>query len=623
MGDRKLITRLFISLFGVVHFCNFYSLNVQLERLFLSDGLIPVKAYIDKLLLNDSVSSFDKLLSCTSIFVLFNSDFFITCCAMLGLLLSLMVIAGFHSRWCFLLIFPLYMSFANAGQELYSFQWDSLILESTFLAILLPCSGYFYRRFERGPDLLVNGLFLWLLFRLYIESGVAKLFWGPNSWSTLDAMSHYYETAPIPTAIGYWFHFLPEWWHELETSATLIIEILIAGLIFAGKWPRRTAFVLLTGFQILIILTANYGIFNYTTLCLHLFLLKDRDLHSLTRYIPKLKAWVGEKADLTPQKPKLWLYPIAVIIVSFSIIEFMMFAGGRGVHSTKLAKVQKYTSATRIASRYHLFGPIDPIRYEMVYECRYGDSSWVVMNLPYKIDELTDRAPFVAPHHPRVDFRMWFERYPASWGKEATMPYKDLKVSPSVLSGYLERLSRQLLDSPILAYRHFLPHKYTDSIPVEVRISYYHYNMLKDDSLTDQFWTRKPVGVVYIDPALDSTENRFQLKNPPPPLPPEEIALNNAIAAVQKNPTAGNYLNLGVAFYNVRKYNECIQASIEVLRIDPNNHVAYNNICTAYNQLGDFQKAYQACQACLQLKPDYGRAKNNLNYAIRMLKSRK
>ena len=118
MGDRKIIARLFISLFGIVHLCNFYSLNIQLERIFLSDGLIPIKEFIEKLLIQDTISSFEKLVSCTSIFLLFNNDVFISLCAFTGILLSFMIIAGFYSRWCLLLIFPLYMSFVSVGQEL-------------------------------------------------------------------------------------------------------------------------------------------------------------------------------------------------------------------------------------------------------------------------------------------------------------------------------------------------------------------------------------------------------------------------------------------------------------------------------------------------------------------------
>lgn len=613
MDQRTTTTKLFIRLIGVVHLFNFYNLYDHASKLFGEHGLIPIVKYVEQFTGPD-LNLLDKLLQCPTMFLWFQGDAVIVGGAIVGLCLSALLVLGIQSRWCFLLIFPLYSSYVAVGQMLYSFQWDSLILEITFLCILLPNSGWAFRKFRSGADGLTTWLFLWLLFRLYMESGVAKLFWGPDSWSSLVAMSHYYETAPIPTVLGWKAHFLPESWHTFETGATLVVEILGPAFIFSGKWGRRTAFLVFTVFQMGILLTANYGIFNYSTLALQLFLLTDHDL----RRVP----WLGRRfRDLRPEgmpRPKWWVYPLGLIIFFFSIIEFMMFAGGRGVSETALAKVHKYTSATRISSRYHLFGPIDPIRYEMELECRYDTAGWQVVDFPYNAGPLDRTPPMVAPYHPRVDFRLWFERYPIRW-EDKTMPYPAAVAAPAVLPKYMERLVYQLLDSADLAYRHLERPPCWQQPLDSIRITYYHYNMVDslDADSNQLYWDRNPVGLVYIDTTMASAGSRVKFFDPPKK---ELTALEKAHKAVRRLPSEDNYLNLSVELYKAGRYRDCIQVCQGLIKINPDHAVAYNNICTSYNQLGEHENALWACDQALRINPKYELAINNRKTAVHLLR---
>lgn len=501
-GDRRVITRWFIRCLGLIHLFNFGSMAEQVQRCLGSDGLLPVKEFTRRMWENTGTTYLDRIVDCPSIFLWLPDDIYLVSGAWIGVVLALCVMAGLYSRICFICMFVLYVSFIEVGQVLYSFQWDSLILETTFLAVLLPSSGLFFQKWHRGADALVTWLILWLLFRLYVESGLAKLFWGPDTWATLDAMRRYYETAPIPTLGGWYAHALPVTWHKFETGATLVIEILLPALIFAGPWPRRLGFVIFTGFQLAIIFTGNYGIFNYTTLCLHLFLLNDHDLAAVVRRIPALRQRI-EMSSCEPAKPRLWIYPPALVVIVFSVIEFVMLAGGQGVHQTVLAKIERYTQATHICSKYHLFGPIDPIRYEMVFEGSADGINWVEYEFPYKVGKLNRPPPFVAPHHPRVDFRLWFERYPLRW-QNMNVPYPDASAAPSAFPSYIGKLARQLLEDPRLALRHFVADPLIGQKPVEVRITFYHYRMTKRGTLAavERYWERDKVGTLYVDPAL-------------------------------------------------------------------------------------------------------------------------
>jgi hypothetical protein len=503
------IAKWFIKLLGLVHLFNFLNLAEQVKRCLGQEGVLPVQNYVDRIW-QSQTPWYEKIVECPSIFLWVPQDVFLIGGAWVGIVFSLLLIVGYRSRLFFILSFLLYMSYVEVGQMLFSFQWDSLILETTFLSILLPSSGFFFQNWTRGADKLTVWLFLWLLFRLYLESGVAKLFWGPESWSTLEAMKHYYETAPITTPLGYFAHFLPNWFHEFETGMTLITEILLAALVLSNMTARRIAFVVFTTFQLGILLTANYGIFNFNALCLHLFLLTDRDLARLSRKLPKVRAL--NRTDFTTPSPKRWMVPVAVGVILFSIIEFMMFTGGQGIRNTVLADIQRYTGATHISSRYHLFGPIDPTRYELVFQGTMDGEHWKTFNFPYKADKLTDPPRFAAPYHPRVDFRLWFERYPVNWRGNKTKPYPDASVSPQALQSYVGNLARQLLNKPELALRHFQNDPFNGNKPKEVRIVYYHFSMINYPGKPDQWWERNKVGTVYIDPSLGKNGRRGMVR---------------------------------------------------------------------------------------------------------------
>ena len=93
-----------------------------------------------------------------------------------------------------------------------NFQWDYLLLEAGFLAILLPT----------GSPIAV-WLFRWLLFRLRFFSGVSKLVSGDPAWAGFTALGSYFETQPLPHVGAWYAHHLPDWLLRLGTGATLFV----------------------------------------------------------------------------------------------------------------------------------------------------------------------------------------------------------------------------------------------------------------------------------------------------------------------------------------------------------------------------------------------------------------
>src|SRR5262249_50855284 len=144
-------------------------------------------------------------------------------------------------------------------------------------ALCVTPSGLLPRR-TAPPHPLAVFLMLWLLFRLQLESGLAKLLLGDPTWRNLTALVAYYEAAPLPTWVGWWAHQLPVAAHQATAAATYVCELAVPLLFWAPAPLRAAAFLALLAFQLIIIATANYAFFNYLTIALSLFLLDDGQL---------------------------------------------------------------------------------------------------------------------------------------------------------------------------------------------------------------------------------------------------------------------------------------------------------------------------------------------------------
>jgi len=84
---------------------------------------------------------------------------------------------------------------------------------------------------------------------------------------------------------------------------------------------------------------------------------------------------------------------------------------------------------------------------------------------------------------------------------------------------------------------------------------------------------------------------------------------------VKEKPSADNYIELSLLYYKSEMYNECIVACRKALAFNPQSAIAYNNICSAYNALKQWDMAVGACAKSLEIDSTFERAKNNLKWA--------
>lgn len=139
-------------------------------------------------------------------------------------------------------MWALYQSFVNAGQTFYGYGWESMLLETGFLAIFLGAGAV-------APPVIILVLLQWVLFRNMFGAGLIKLR-GDDCWRDLSCMDYHYETQPIPNPLSWFAHHLPKRFHRVETFGNHVVELLIPFLYFAPQPASSLAGAATIGFML-------------------------------------------------------------------------------------------------------------------------------------------------------------------------------------------------------------------------------------------------------------------------------------------------------------------------------------------------------------------------------------
>lgn len=80
------------------------------------------------------------------------------------------------------------------------------------------------------------------------------------------------------------------------------------------------------------------------------------------------------------------------------------------------------------------------------------------------------------------------------------------------------------------------------------------------------------------------------------------------------------YFALSYHYHLQHEFQKCIDAAKKTLALNPKRADAWNNICSAYNELKEYTKAIEACDKGLQIEPQNEVMVNNRKYAEWFLK---
>jgi Lipase maturation factor len=198
------------------------------------------------------------------------------CLLIAGVLLSAVAFSGFGAnKFVFGVLWLLYVSFHSVGRIFLNFQWDSLLLETGALCVLL--APWFSARRERTLNMAM-WMFRWLGFRLLFMSGMAKLQSACHTWLGFTALEYHFATQCLPTPLA-WFasEIAPVGLLRFAVGATLQLQICASVLLLCPfRLARISAAVAHIGLQCVIALTGNYNFFNLMTIVILIGSLDDR-----------------------------------------------------------------------------------------------------------------------------------------------------------------------------------------------------------------------------------------------------------------------------------------------------------------------------------------------------------
>ncbi|MGC2022100.1 MAG: lipase maturation factor family protein, partial [Candidatus Sulfotelmatobacter sp.] len=201
--DRLIPRWLVLRALGCIYFSAFFSLVFQIRGLIGPQGILPASQYLQAV--EHSIGYGRGLWFAPTLLWLASGPHMLIALCWLGMVASLLLAVNVWPRGMLLICFVCFLSFVSAAQDFSSYQSDGMLLEAGFIALFFAPSGL---RPGFGPASLASraSLFLlqWEWFRIYFESGVAKIVGGDPEWRNFTAMDEYYQNGPLPTWIGWY-----------------------------------------------------------------------------------------------------------------------------------------------------------------------------------------------------------------------------------------------------------------------------------------------------------------------------------------------------------------------------------------------------------------------------------
>ena len=136
MASYWLTRFIFLRFLGLVYTVAFLIVVLQWPPLLGRDGLLPAASFLGAVGAAEGRGP-GTFLRLPSVFWLDDSDAAFRAGGYAGLGLSLLVLFGLANAPILFVLWLLYMSFVHVGQIFYGYGWETLLLETGFLAIFL------------------------------------------------------------------------------------------------------------------------------------------------------------------------------------------------------------------------------------------------------------------------------------------------------------------------------------------------------------------------------------------------------------------------------------------------------------------------------------------------------
>jgi len=481
-NDGRLIARwLFLRALGAIYFSAFFSLVLQIKGLIGPEGILPAGPYLQAVA--QAMGHWERLWYAPTLLWFSSGSGMLMALCWTGMIASVLLFLNLWPRGMLAICFVCFLSFISAAQDFSSYQSDGMLLEAGFISMFFAPPGLRPGLGSSHPASRASHFLLqWEWFRIYFESGMAKILSGDIEWRNFTAMDEYYQNGPLPTWIGWYAQHLPHWFHASTVAATLVMELGIVWMFLLPRRWRTVCFFIVTPWEIGVILTANYTFLNYLVLALGVLLLDDR---FLDRFVAA--KWRSSGAESTARPVPAWgakfvrAWRTVGLTVSAIMLSWIFYATTAEMLATY--RLPGFPAAAlepfRIANRYGLFAVMTRGRYEIEFQGSDDGQNWKPYHFRYKPQELNEAPRIYAPYQPRFDWNLWF----ASLGS-----WREYPIVPNTIVRLLSN------DKDVLAL--FRDNPFPETPPRQIRtlLWQYWFTSMEEKRRTGMWWRRELVG---------------------------------------------------------------------------------------------------------------------------------
>jgi lipase maturation factor 1 len=503
--SRLLPRWIFLRALGLIFFSAFYSLLFQAQGLIGPDGLLPAGAYLEAV--REAVGS-SRFWYAPSLLWLGSGERALTVLVWTGIIASVLLVLNVWPSAMVAICVVVFMSFISTLQAFSSYQSDGMLLGAGFLCLFFAPPGLWPGLGARHPAPRASlFMLLWLWFTIYFESGLVKIASGDPEWRHLTAMDQYYQNGPLPTWIAWYVQHFPHWFHVGTAGLTLLLELVLAWMLFLPRPFRIVLFWIVTPWQIGIILTSNYAFLNYLVLALGFLLLDDRYMSKyFLRWMPKRFATSlnkmlnidaresGDAADAGRSSGRQLLNTAQVWIAGFFLgwifyaTAIQMILIVFPMAPLPLAPAE-FLEPFRIADRYGLFATMTPARYEVEFQGTYDGQTWTAYPFRYKPQDPSHAPGIYAPYQPRFEWNLWFASLD-TWQRNR----------------FVVSAEEHLLENTPAVLTLFSSNPFPSNPPRQVRAVIWQYWFTDEDEKRQGLWWRRTLLGLYA-PTIERGEN--------------------------------------------------------------------------------------------------------------------
>jgi hypothetical protein len=516
----ELIWGLMPRFVGLLYVLAFAALIPQVDITLGSRGLLPIARRLERI--RRDYPGFRRFIDYPSVMWISASDRTLKALPVIGVVCGCAAIYGGPVGYVALVVaWMIWISFEPAGLI---FPWDTMLQEAGFLVLFVPFA-------KALPELTASALplptvtfmFRWLVLRLMLGFGKLK-FIGTTKEDSMF-LRGFFVWLPLPTPLAWYAHHAPRWFLKASIMFMFFAEVIAPVLGFFSGPLRLVSFAVLSGLMVGIHLTGNWGYFNIGYVLLA-FSLLDLNASVFDVFSEPWASRAGELPDVAIHAAMGLMFLVSIVYFLFNSWVTRTWvhwpwdnAGWNKPWLRAFIGLFRALAPFRIVNGYGVFPPYSqpPVRTIAVFEGSDDGESWKPYAYRFMPTFARSRAPFVAPHHPRLDQALYY----ACFGVQDASFFGSIvgdgnPYSSYTRSSWLDRVAQGLLRNEPAIVDCFAENPFPGRAPTYVRASSIMMTPTSPSDLkqTGLWWHTRRLGLLVPARKLESWPDELATPSP-------------------------------------------------------------------------------------------------------------